>query len=277
MDIRLNDVRNFVACATCRTLSEAAIKLEISQPALTQSIQNLEAEVGMILFYRSRSGVRLTPSGRDFLERSVHFMEAYEGLSRDQNSSNTFGSRMISIGCHPVVAQYSLPKALKALAKAAPDYQIHLRHDLSRKIQISIQRGELDVGIVVNPVEVPDLVIQRLGYDHVSVWRPSGGFDEETIVCNLELFQTQSILKKWKKHPRRILSTESLELVAQMVGEGVGFGILPSRAVELSSQRLKNMSELPSYRDVISLCYRPEFGKSPAEASVLDAIKKTFN
>lgn len=276
MDFRLSDIKNFLAAASCRTLSEAAIKLEISQPALTESIKRLESDSNHLLFYRSRSGVQLTPFGRDFLEKCKRLMGAYEDLAVEVDSTRIFGSRIISIGCHPVVAQYSLPKALKHLASLAPDYQIQLKHNLSRTIQFGVQKGEIDIGIVINPVMVPDLVIQRLGFDEVSVWQSKSQFDQQTLLCNLDLFQTQSIVKKWKKHPVRMISTESLELIARLTSEGIGFGILPARAIDEKDLKLKRRSDLPSFRDVIALCYRPEFGKSLSESSIIESIKKVF-
>ena len=67
MKFRFNDIQNFLAASTCKTINQAAHKLEISQPALSESLKRLEQDVGYILFYRSRSGIELTPSGRSFL------------------------------------------------------------------------------------------------------------------------------------------------------------------------------------------------------------------
>ncbi|MGZ3805763.1 MAG: LysR family transcriptional regulator substrate-binding protein [Pseudobdellovibrionaceae bacterium] len=84
-----------------------------------------------------------------------------------------FKGRIITIGCHPVVASYSLPKAFQTLGQKSPDYKIYLKHGTSRNIQTLIQMGQVDIGIVINPTFAPDLVIKRLAYDEVCVW--SGG------------------------------------------------------------------------------------------------------
>ena len=68
MNFRMNDLENFIATAHCRTLSESATRLEITQPALSESIKRLESDLSEILFFRSRAGIALTPSGRNVLE-----------------------------------------------------------------------------------------------------------------------------------------------------------------------------------------------------------------
>ena len=92
------------------------------------------------------------------------------------------------IGCHATVAQYSVPKALSYLQKVAPDYKIELKHDFSRNIQAEVQRGHIDVGIVINPVEVPDLVIVKLALDRVCVWSAKTKENIDTLICNQNLF-----------------------------------------------------------------------------------------
>lgn len=61
MKYRMTDLRNFVEASSCPTIMQAAQKLEISQPALSESIKRLESDLGYLLFYRSRTGIKLTP------------------------------------------------------------------------------------------------------------------------------------------------------------------------------------------------------------------------
>ncbi|WP_413585005.1 LysR family transcriptional regulator [Bdellovibrio sp. HCB274] len=276
MEFRISDIKNFVATSSCRTIIEASKKLEISQPALSESIKRLELDAKSTLFYRSRSGIHLTSSGRVFLSKAKKLLQSYNDLTIEQDHSKIFADRVVSIGSHPVVAQYCLPKALAHLKKKAPDYKIELHHDLSRNIQMQVQRGHIDIGIVINPVQVPDLIIQKIGHDEVHVWGPKNDSNPDTVICNMDLFQTQSILKKWKNKPPRILSTDSLELICKLVNEGVGYGIIPEKAVTLSALKLKQMAELPHYRDEIALVYRPEFGKVTPERLIIESLKNPF-
>ncbi len=272
----MTDIRNFVETATCSTITQAAIKLEISQPALSESLKNLEEMLGRTLFYRSRTGIKLTPNGKLFLDKAKDLLSSYQNLDFTEDDKTVFGKQIISIGCHPTVATYFVPDTMKELRKSAPDFNISLIHDLSRNIQIEIQKGNIDLGIIVNAVRVPDLVIQNISSDTVRVWRNSNQ-SLDTIICNTDLFQTQSILKKWKDKPSKIISTNSLELICQMTEEGLGYGIIPEKAVEISRVKLKKMTNLPVYNDQFYLVYRPEFGKTKAERVTIDAIKKAFS
>lgn len=276
MKYRVTDLRNFIEASTCTTIVQAARKLEISQPALSESIKKLESDLGSTLFYRSRSGIQLTPSGRIFLSKAQKVIQALHELDFVREDENVFAGRTITIGCHTTVAQYTIPKALSFLKEKAPDYRIELKHDLSRNIQSEIQKGHIDIGIVINATEVPDIVIRKLAIDQVGVWSAKSVNDSDAIICNLNLFQTQSILKKWKNKPEKIISTDSLELICQLVENKIGYGILPERAVRLSGFSFKNHSTLPTYKDDICLLYRPEFGKSLPEQLVIQALSKAL-
>ena len=170
-----------------------------------------------------------------------------------------------------------MPKALSYISKNAPDYQVRFRHDLSRNVQLEVQRGNIDVGIVINPVEVPDVVIRKIATDTVSVWSGKSGFDKDTVICNTSLFQTQHILRKWKNKPWRVIDTDSLELICRLVAAGLGFGIVPGRAVDLMGLRLQQVKSLPTYHDQICLVYRPEFGANRAESLIVEAMKTSLN
>lgn len=276
MDVRLTDLKNFIEASSCITMGQAATKLEISQPALSESLKRLETDIGAILFFRSRSGIKLTATGRLFLEKAKTVTSSLKNLNLRAESDQVFAGRSIVIGCHPTVASYSLPKTLSYLKQEASDFKVELRHDLSRNIQSAVQSGVIDVGLVINPVSVPDLVIKRLAFDYVSIWTANRSKPFDTIICDSDLFQTQSILKKWKERPQKLISTTQLDLIARLAYEHIGYGIIPDRAVQLSGLKLYKLENSPSYKDEICLIYRPEFGKQEFENITIEALKQSF-
>ena len=275
MKYRLNDISNFLATYPCKTINQAANKLEISQPALSESLKRLEQDLGQILFYRSRSGIELTPSGQVFLKKAQTLMEAYNGLDISDASVKNFGSRVITIGCHTTVAQYSMPSALSFLKANAPDYKIELVNDLSRKIQEGVQKGQIDIALVSNPVEVPDIVIIKVGHDIVKLWSADKSKKYDTIICDLELFQAHSILKHWKEKPNKVITVQNFGLISRIVNAGIGYGIIPERAVRLSGMKLLAHDNLPVHNDSICIIHRPEFGKNTPERLVIEALKQS--
>ena len=282
MNVRLNDLRHFIEASDCRTIIEAAKKLHITQPALSESIKRLESDVALKLFYRSRTGIELTATGRLFLTKAKAVIQSLTELDMTQKDETSFGGRSLTIGCHSTVASYVLPKAVKFLKMKAPDFNIQLTHDLSRHIQYEIQRGMIDIGIVINPIPVPDLVMTRLAFDTFNVWSGSKKMKGDVIICDPDLAQTQYILKRWKGRPQKIMATNDFNLINRLVSEDIGFGILPTRAVELSGKKLSKMESLPSFKDEIFLVYRPEFGKLGFERITIQALtfglseKKSF-
>lgn len=273
MGKRISDIKNFVEAASCRTITEAADKLEISQPALSESLKRLEKDIGGSLFYRSRSGISLTTEGRVLLLKGKEIFSCLDEFSiKDHSDASLFGDRKIKVGCHQTVGQYTLPKAFHFLSKAYVDFNVEIVHGLSREIQLEIQRGIIDIGVVVNPSKAPDLVVKYITTDEVKVWGPSTRFISNTVFCNLDLFQTQSILRKWKQRPKKIVHTESLELVSRFVDNQVGYGIVPGRVVRMSTPDLIPLNTSPVFKDKISVVYRPEFGKTPIEKAVIESI-----
>lgn len=273
-DLRLNDIRNFVTCAKFSTMGEAARHLNIAQPSLSESILRLEDDLGAKLFYRSRSGISLTPEGRSVLVRAKNALIAVAEVK----PHNTIDfEKIVCIGCHATVGSYALPNALLELQKTAPYLNIKIRHGLSRNIQSDVQSRKVDIGIVINAVKMPDLIIKKLGFDEVSVWKTSHkNFNSNILLLDPELFQSQLILKRWRNHPLKWIESSSLELIARLTHAGYGFGILPGRAVEISQLDLIKIDELPTFRDEISLVYQPEFGKQLFEKMVVTALQNAF-
>lgn len=276
MKYRITDLKNFSVAAQCPTLSEAARRLSITQPSLTGSIQRLEQDLGALVFYRSRSGIKLTPRGRLFLSKVQMLLTKLEDLDTVPSSEKIFGGQVIRVGCHSTVAAYTLPKALSFLNSQAPDYKVELHHDHSREIQFKVQKGILDIGIVINPVRVPDLVISKLGSDVMGVWKAQGSKHLDTLICDPELVQSQFILKKWKELPKKMITTNSFDLICRLCASGIGYGILPKKAVDLSGQNLKLVTNFPTYKDEIALVFRPEFGRTLAESITLKALRSVF-
>lgn len=273
-DIRLTDLRNFVTCAQFSTMGEAARQLNIAQPSLSESILRLERDLGSALFYRSRSGINLTASGRAALEKAKEALKALHNLQSLQSQTS---ERVVTIGCHPVVASYTLPFALLELQNSAPDLHVQIKHGLSRVVQTEVQCGRIDIGIVVNALRTPDLVVKKLAIDDVAVWHGPKKFNSNTLILDPELLQSQSILRRWRSGPKKWVETSSLELIARLTFSGYGYGILPKRAVDLTGLTLTRVETLPSYRDEIFLVFRPEFGKLEFEKQIVLALQKSLN
>lgn len=150
-------LRYFVVVAEELHFGNAAARLYISQPALSQQIKALEEQVGMPLFVRGSRGVTLTPTGetlledaRDLLERSNRLGESVERLRRGASGT-------LKIGVAPGVPGRLLPELLSPLRAQQPDARVVVR-ELATPEQIAgLNDGSLDLGLVREPIDDPGL------------------------------------------------------------------------------------------------------------------------
>ena len=171
-----------------------------------------------------------------------------------------------------MIGSYLLPRALSQFQKKVSDFKFSLKHGSSRQIQSEVQSGQIDIGIVANPTRVPDLVIKKIAKDEVFVWKSKNLDDSKNLICNPNLLQTQFIMRKWKNHPTHFIESDNLELITRLTSEGIGYGIIPERAVELLSRPLVKISDLPHYTDDICLVHRPEFNKNKFEKELIQSL-----
>ncbi|MBV9491881.1 MAG: LysR family transcriptional regulator [Verrucomicrobia bacterium] len=151
----LPQVRSFVMLAEQLHFGATARLLNLSQPALTKRIRQLEDEVGAELFERGRHGTRLTEVGRAFVDEARNLVAGSDRLlARMQRAARgEIGGLSVGFGFHTFEL---VPRVLAQLRKWAPEVDISLR-DMSTSEQLAALRlGSLQVGFVRLPVG-PDL------------------------------------------------------------------------------------------------------------------------
>ncbi len=264
-----SEIEYFLEVFQTRHVSKAAIRLGVTQPTLTLSLQKLEEKLGTKLFHRTKQGVIPTEQGTLLYRKAYTLLDCWGEVQKGiyRSTSEVFGR--FKVGCHQSVGAYALPKFLDQLHAHAPGIEIDLVHDVSRKITEGVVSHAIDVGFVVNPVRHPDLVLKKLGDDRVLFWKRRGsGALPKRILADVNLVQMQDILgkthakefKDWK-----LVSTSSLELIRTLTVNGQGIGILPERVAKADGADLVPFdSRLPTYDDKIFLAYRKEILASKA-------------
>lgn len=290
-----SDLQYFTEVAHTGNLSRAAERIGITQPSLTLSIQRLEHSIGTALLIRSKKGVTVTQAGKQLLVRSKELLQQWENLKSHALSSVNEVQGSYNIGCHPSVALYSTPHFIANLLDKNPKLEIKLTHDLSRKIAERVIAMEVDVGIVVNPVKHPDLIIRKLYTDEVTFWTSKHKKSTQdyksgnaVLICDADLLQTQSLIKHLKKtgiQYSRVLTSSSLEVITELVASGAGIGIIPARvaaAMEHTANnpsQLKRLQRIPGanvFHDEICLIYRVENKNLQSIQTITKAITEVF-
>ncbi|MEK7357271.1 MAG: LysR family transcriptional regulator [Bdellovibrionota bacterium] len=279
--INAADLTYFVEIARTENLSRAAERLGVTQPSLSLAIKRLESSVGTPLLVRKRQGVSLTDAGRVLLQESESFIRTWANIvSRVQSSQNEVQG-IVRLGCHPAVALYSLPLFLKKFLEENDGVEVRLVHDLSRKIAEGVISQQIDLGLVINPVAHPDLIVRKLATDRVTFWRSKNHRKThgKTLIADPDLVQTQTLLRKaakWTGGDLRVLPTSQLDVARELCALGVGIAILPERVARHGDSSLEPIDSAPVFLDELALVYRVERKKQKLVSVFAQAIADGF-
>ncbi|MEV6850497.1 LysR family transcriptional regulator [Actinoplanes sp. NPDC051411] len=146
--MELREFRVFLAVAAEGSVSAAARRLRVSQPAVSQTVAALERQIGAELLVRGSTGVQLTEAGAVLAEEARALLARYEQALTAVGRFGAAGDAVLRIGVPLELPADLLPEALKAVAEAHPRTRTVVRH-LSSAAQLDALRdGELEVGLM---------------------------------------------------------------------------------------------------------------------------------
>jgi DNA-binding transcriptional LysR family regulator len=149
--MELRQLKYFVAAAHALNISRAARHLNISQPAVSRMIRELEAELGVKLFIRKSFGLNLTPSGTVFLDIARKILhDSAEAINVFKSSSPNIAMKL-DVGFISIALGSFLGNALREFRELYPHVEVGI-HDMSPGDQvIALRSGEIDLAILTNP------------------------------------------------------------------------------------------------------------------------------
>lgn len=142
--ILLSEIRNF---------SQVAEKLNITQPALSKQILNLEHELGVKLFDRNTSPLRLTPAGEYFVREAQVLLYKEDQLIRSMDRYKSGEVGRLVIGISPFRSLYLVNDVIKKLRIRYPGLQIFLQEKGSDNLRHDVAEGKYDFAIINLPVD----------------------------------------------------------------------------------------------------------------------------
>lgn len=149
MDIR--QIRHFIGVAEELHFGRAAERLGMTQPPLSQSIQALEAELGLRLFERTRRSVALTPVAREWLPHARRVLEEASALPQIAQRLSRGEIGTVRLSFISFVSYSFLPLLVRRFKERYPEVELVLREATS-DVQISeLLEGELDAGVIIAP------------------------------------------------------------------------------------------------------------------------------
>jgi len=292
--LALNQIEAFVEVVRAGSISRAAERLSISQPAITARIQALEAAMGARLFVRSRAGTRLTDAGRTLLpyaERGLIALQRGRELVAEVADGE---AGRLTIGAAPAVSTYVLPAMLRQFQARHPAVQLSVRSGHSEEVLEMVLREEVEIGLM-RPIRHAEIESTPLYEDElVLVVSPGHAFAASGSVAmasmtteHLILFDrtssyhelTSSILREAGIRPRGWIEVDNIDAAKRMVEEGLGVALLPRTAVnsEISEGRLREVavSDMAPVRRRIVVVRRRDAGTpSTVVAAFLDTLQQ---
>lgn len=152
MSLSIDALRSFVVLAEELHFGHAAIRLHVSQPALTKQIKRLEYEIGGRLFERTTGRVLLTPAGDALRDRARVLIKDASALESFAKQAVLGNLERLRIGCGIATIADLLPRAVMAFRKIYPDVSLEMQDLGSQIIVEAVLDGSLDIGFVRMPV-----------------------------------------------------------------------------------------------------------------------------
>lgn len=278
------ELNYFIEVCSTLNLSRASERLGISQPSLSMAIKRLEKSIGTKLFIRHKQGMLLTQAGKQLQIHVRQLLQYWEDTKSQALASEHEVQGSFTLGCNSTIVSHLVALFLPDLLEQHPKLDLHLKHEVSRRITEQVINFSIDFGIVVNPIKHPDLIIRKLCKDETTFWIGPGKRDiqnprseEAVILCDPNLPQTEALLIQASKAgivTDRIVNVPSLSAVASLCAAGAGIGIIPKRVAQaLYPKQLRVLSKAPAYSDEICLIYRHELRQVQAAQTIVECIK----
>ena len=254
----LRHMQIFLEVADCRKMSSAADRLFISQPSISQSIAQIEAEYGIKLFERLNKKLYLTPQGEQLLDYVRHIVALYEEMELKMKHQSTH--HLLRIGATITVGNSLITGLISQFQSVFA--QADCRVVISNTSQISekILKNELDLGMVEGKVTHPQLREEIICTDELVVICP---VDHPLLarqpITLLELSEQPLLLREVGSGTRAQLqermeqygyplsarwSSSDPQVIKQAVMAGLGISVLSRRLVqeELRQKKLATLS-----------------------------------
>jgi DNA-binding transcriptional LysR family regulator len=293
MRVDLRHLRCFVEVVRQQGVSRAAERLHVAQSALTTTIQQLEADLGLRLFDRTGRSMVLTSAGREFLPQAERLLQDFELAVQDAKALGQGRRGHVVVAAVPSIVAFVLPQAIATFARAYPNVSVTVHEDSSSRVEAMVARREADFGIS-SPLDEPAGVrlTPLLADQFAVVFRADHPFARRKTVRWADLQEQQLVgfspgsrLALHLQHltaatgamraaaPRYQVSNTNT--IRALVQEGLGVCALPRLTAErepLNTLECRLLVE-PSYRRPISLIEHEQRSATPAAAALLELVR----
>lgn len=251
--MELRHLRYFVAVAEELSFTRAAERLCTAQPSLSQQIRDLEEQVGTLLLERTRRKVELTDAGKVFLtEARLTLAQADRAIVRARQVGRK-GASTITIGFVPAAEVRIFPGVLPRLRMRLPELNVELRSIPTFEQEQKLLDHEIDIAFLRKPIRSPDVMSEVVLSEALVVVLPvahplaqckeihAQQLDGEAWVQPHPLYSgdlhkvVETYFAQHGVRPKVTQVATNTLLYLNLIGMGLGVGILPAYAVSLTN------------------------------------------
>ncbi|MEW5728164.1 MAG: LysR substrate-binding domain-containing protein [Pseudomonadota bacterium] len=243
--LTLRQLRCLVAVADSLHFRKAAERLNLTQPALSAQIAQMEEELGTLLVERTRRKVLMTPVGREVAERARAILRDVSELEEVARRSLTPLSGTLRFGVLRTLGPYLLPHILPAMRRLYPNLKLYLREEPRTRLLADLAHGELDLVLLsAAPEDDPHLTVVPMFSEPLWAALPLGhALTGREVLAPADLAGERLIMLEFgdglrdpalelckqagaSEHPD--FHATSLDTLRQMVATGLGATLLPA-------------------------------------------------
>ncbi|MDF2153827.1 LysR family transcriptional regulator [Vibrio sp. CAU 1672] len=239
--MELKQLLHFATVVETGTISAAARRLNLAQPAISTSIKKLEAELKTQLFHRRDKGVSLTEAGQQFLQHARQILQQTNDAKLAMQAIEGLDQGEVQIGLPSMMGSYFFPPILMAFRHQYPGLSLDIIDAGTRSIRQQLLDGELELGVVADKDLVPELSSEELiqeemvvcmASDHPLAEKPLIEY-RDFLAHDLVLFQKgyyfhtliEKISREEQMRPNVAFSSNLLPLIKSVIRQG--FAISP--------------------------------------------------
>ncbi|QQE80658.1 LysR family transcriptional regulator [Alicyclobacillus sp. SO9] len=251
----------FVTVAEEKNFTRAAKTLHISQPAISQYIQNLEQKMDVSLLDRTNKYVRLNPAGEVFYRYAKEMLGLYEQLGRQIRDLKEEAAGPLKIGSSFTFGEYVLPHVVADFRGRYSRIEPSITIENTQKVVELVECGELDVGIIeggilgekhvdVTPF-ADDTVVVVASIDHPLAAQKTVSTADVESECWIVREQgsgtreiTDNVFQQFDLRPKTLIEYRSNQVIKESVEAGLGITLL-SKWVIRKELMCKTMKVIP--------------------------------
>lgn len=201
--IEFRHFRSFLAAVQEGNLTRAAQFLHVSQPSVTNAIQELEEEVSAQLFYRETWGVSLTPAGKSLVSPLEQIMKIRDQAFETAHAIDTGTIPPLNLGFSPFVDRSLVDLALASYKRLFPGSSIHPTSKCTAQLLELLMAGGVEAGLVTLPIERHGVIVQPLVSEHLLIClRGDDPLAKETAIPPQQVSEKLLVSGDPKQHPK---------------------------------------------------------------------------